>query len=173
MSLTLKMLHLLDAADALSSDISGHNENSSPKVCDCGQTLPFSPSHTHICKQHREKHLRGWVRPMSPLSLSHINTHPAEARQAAEPLPGYMEGQSVLSYCTLQPLSTAAPYRVHKAWWMAYHHLPLWWLLNAVTPRQAHARRWDTATQTGEQGHSITTKTKREERKKAMLTKLC
>lgn len=76
------------------------------------------------------KHLRWWVRRTLVRRLIDINTSAAES-----PLPGYKQGQSVLSYSTVQP----APYRVHKAWWMAYHHLPLWWLLNAVTPHQAHA----------------------------------
>lgn len=138
------LLCLLVGGDAPSSGISDHNESSLPMVWQCGQTLfPFPPSlvHTHPESQtHSEKRLSGWVRPALFLCLTHMNTHPGETRQTAEPLPGYMEGQSVLSYCTVQPLSTAAPYRIHKAWWMAYHHLPLWWLLNAVTPHQAHAR---------------------------------
>lgn len=108
----------------------------------CVDKHSFSfPSHSYTYTRnhkHTERKTRGWVRLF--LCLRCINTHPAEARRVTEPLPGYMEGQSVLSYCTVQPLSTAAPYRVHKAWWMAYHHLPLWWLLNAVTLRQAHAR---------------------------------
>lgn len=103
-------------------------------VWQCGQTLfMFSPH------PHTPKHLSGWFRPTLFLCLIHINTNPAESRRAPESLPGYTKGQSVPSYSTVQPLSTAAPYRVHKAWWMAYHHLPLWWLLNAVTPHQAHA----------------------------------
>lgn len=108
-------------------------------ICVDKHSFQYVSLHKHTSR-HTLNHTmsNGWVRLF--LCLTRINTQPAEERWATESLPGYMEGQTVLSYCTVQPLSTAAPYRVHKAWWMAYHHLPLWWLLNAVTLHQAHAR---------------------------------
>ncbi len=167
------MFRLLVRLDAPSSGISGHNEGSLHEVWQCGQTLflfPHSLIYTHIESQTKTKErLSGWVRATLLQRLTRINTHPAEARRERwSPLPGYMEGQSVLSYCTVQPLSTAAPYRVHKAWWMAYHHLPLWWLLNAVTPHQAHARG-ARRTKTDRQAKAE----HNDANKKAMQTKWC
>lgn len=71
------------------------NESSSPKnACPCGQTpSPTLLLHSRTIadlQTHKENDSSGVSQTLPP-SLAHINSHPAEARRAAEP--GYTGGE--------------------------------------------------------------------------------